>query len=119
MSQNIQTSTVVAAGATNQNVIAGQPGEFIGSRPAVVTVMAVRDTGGAAGVGNVEVLFGQRQMYTPGPLSNSVADGRLNQREDIIMKDVAMPGERITVRVTETGAAAALTALTRVEIADL
>jgi len=119
VSSTIQRSTVVAAGATNENVIAGQPGEFIGSRPAIVEVFAIRDTGGAAGVGDIEVLFGQRQMYTPAPLSNSVAAGRLNKAEDSIMKDVAMPGERITVRVTETASVAALTAITRVEISDL
>ncbi|GAG98139.1 unnamed protein product, partial [marine sediment metagenome] len=103
MSSVIQRSTIIALGATNENVIAGQPGEFIGSRPAVVMVYAVRDTGGAAGVGTMEILFGQRQMYTPAPLSNSIADGRLITDQDLVMKDVARPGERITVRVTETG----------------
>jgi len=119
MSSTIQRSTPVPAGTTNENVIAGQAGEFIGSRPAIVEVFAVRDTGGAAGVGTIEVLFGQRQMYVPAPLSNSVAAGRLNKAEDSIMKDVAMPGERITLRVTETGGAAILTAITRTEISDL
>ncbi len=119
MSATIQRSTVTNAGATTENVIAGQPGEFIGSRPAVVSVYAVRDTGGAAGVGNIEILFGQRQVYVPAPLSNSVAAGRISTRDDLLFSDVAVPGNRITVRVTETGGAAALTSITRVDIQDL
>lgn len=119
MSQVISGRTQIAAGATNQNIIAGRPGEFIGSRPAVVSIYMVRDTGGAAGVGDVEVLFGQRQMYVPSRIINSSAAGRLVTTDDRLMSDVAMPGERITVRVTETGAAAALDVLYRVDVADL
>lgn len=119
MSTTIQRTTVTAAGTVTENVIAGQPGEFISSaRGAIVAVYAVRDTGGAAGVGTVEVLFGQRQVYVPAPLSNSVAAGRLNKIEDLLFADGALPNERITVRVTETGGAAALTSIIRVDIQD-
>ncbi len=119
MSTTIQRAPVILAGAVNENVIAGQPGEFISARNgAVVAIYAVRDTGGAAGVGTVEVLFGQRQVYPPAPLSNSIAAGRLNKLEDMLLADGALPNERITVRIVETGGAAALTVIVRVDIQD-
>jgi len=116
----IQRVTVIGIGATNENILAGNPNEFIGGRPAVVSVSAVRDTGGNAGVGDIEILFGQRQIYAAAPLGNSSADGRGPlDPEDQIARDVAAPGDRITVRVTETGGAATLTARTRVDITPL
>jgi len=116
----ISRVTVIGVGATNENLIAGQPGEFIGGRPAVVSIYAVRDTAGNAGVGNLEILFGQRQMYPSAPLANSAAAGRGPlDPDDLIVRDVAMPGERITLRATETGGAATMTTRVRVDITPM
>lgn len=113
----IARNTQIGIGATNENILAGNPNEFVGDRPAVVTISVVRDTGGGAGVGTMEILFGQRQIMGAAPIGNSpaAARGPLDP-EDQVARDVAVPGERLTLRVTETGGAAVLDIRTRVDI---
>lgn len=116
----ISVGPTIGIGADVENIIAGNPNEFIGNAPAVVTVLAVRDTGGGAGVGTIEVLFGDRQIYRSARLANSVAAGRGPiEGDDQILRDVAKPGERITLHVVETGGAAVMIVLARVDITPL
>ena len=100
---------VTAAGGTTQNLMTGSQFEFPG-RPTRVQVYAGRDDGGAAGVGNIEVFFGQELEYANSPLSNLAVDGAAPAVPDnLLVDDIAAPGDRIVIRIAETGAAAALT----------
>lgn len=99
----------LAAGATNANIIQGSIYEFM-SRPTRVQILARSATAVAAGTGtNIGVQFGSRtialqsQTVCPGgPIFTGNASPQMP--EDMIVDDIAMPGERIVISLQDRGA---------------
>lgn len=97
-------NTTVAAGTTVANIMAGSQFEFMG-RPARVQVYQVGDPA-AAGPYNSEVFFGQELELADGPGPIGVAAIGPTIPDDLVLDDVAAPGDRLIIRLTETGGAA-------------
>jgi len=99
----------VATGGVIQNLMAGSQFEFT-ARPTRIQVYASQDP---ADLGTIEVFFGQElQVATsPIPFALNPGEGPIVPN-DIVADDFAAPGDRIVIRLTETGGAAP--AVTRV-----
>jgi len=95
-------SVLLGAGATNNNIIAGSIYEFM-SRPTRVIIAASSGLG-TTGLG---VNFGSRTMAQVGntivPLEPGAGQGPVIP-DDVIVDDIAMPGERIVVSLQDGGA---------------
>jgi len=102
----IRTVTVLAAGGTNANVLTGSQFEFLGT-VSQVQVYAIQDTGGAAGIGEIEVFFGQELQLSQSPPNSKAAGPEVP--EDLLVDDFGAGGDRLVVRLVETGGAAAAT----------
>lgn len=96
-------SVTVAAGAQVANALAGSQFEFLGA-PSVVQVYMAQDT--AVGIGEAEVFFGQELEAVQAPIPMRVATLGPEVPEDLIVDDVGAPGDRIVIRLIETGGAA-------------
>lgn len=101
----IRTRTALAAGGVNGNVLAGNQFEFLGG-PARVRVAALQTAG--TGVGEVEVFFGQEIQLPQAPIGVN-AGGRLQTPDDYIVDDFGAGGDRLVVRLAETGGLAGAT----------
>lgn len=97
--------TTVAAGTTVGNIMAGSQFEFIGV-PARIQIYQVGDPA-AAGPYNSEVFFGQELELADGPGPIGVAAIGPAVPDDLVLDDVAAPGDRLIIRLTETAGAAA------------
>ena len=95
-------SIVLGAGATNNNILAGSIYEFM-SRPTRV-IVASSSTLPTTGVG---VNFGSRTMSqvanTLSPVQVAANLGPVIP-DDVIVDDIAMPGERIVIALQDGGA---------------
>lgn len=105
--------TALAAGAVNANILAGSQFEFLGS-PSRVQIYGIDDTAGAGGVAEMEVFFGQELQLTQSPMNLKAAGPEVP--EDLLVDDVGAAGDRITIRIAETGGALAAIANTLVKI---
>lgn len=112
-------TTVVAAGGVVQNLMTGSQFEFPG-RPTRVQVYAGRDNGGLAGFASIECFFGQELELASSPLSNIAVNGAAPAVPDnLVVDDIAAPGDRIVIRLTETGGAATVTVRTLVVLTPI
>ena len=112
----IRTVTVQATGTTTPNVLTGSQFEFLGV-PSRIQIYAVQDTGGGAGVGEVEVFFGQELQFSQSPVNLKTFGPEVP--EDLLVDDFGAGGDRLVVRVTETGGAAAATVNILVKITPM
>ena len=99
----IRETVSIAAGGQNANVLQGSQFEFL-ARPSVVQVFAVQDAGD---FGEIEVFFGQELQLPQSALSHRTAGEGPFVPDDEIVNDVGAPGDRLVVRLVETGGAAA------------
>ena len=107
----IRVSSTVPIGGTVANVLAGSQFEFL-ARPSIVQVFAAQDP---ADLGEMEVFFGQEIQLPQSPMPVAAAAGvGPNVPDDEVVNDVGAPGDRLVVRLVETGGLA--TAVTRVMV---
>ena len=97
-------NTVFAANQVIQNILAGSQFEFIGT-PSRVQIYAVADTG--TGPVDCEVTFGQELQIPASPLPAVAVGTGPVAPDNLLIDDIAAPGDRIVIRQTETGGAAA------------
>ncbi|GAG21358.1 unnamed protein product, partial [marine sediment metagenome] len=92
-------TNVLIANEVVQNIMAGSQFEFVG-RPARVQVYSLAE---ATEDVSIEVFFGQELQLSNSPL-NMGAAATLGPTvpDDLIVDDIAAPGDRITIRLTET-----------------
>jgi len=109
----IRNVTALAAGAQVANVLTGSQFEFLGAISRV-QVYAIDDSGGAGGVGEVEIFFGQELQFTQSPVNIKAAGP--NVPDDLLIDDFGALGDRLVIRVSETGGAAGATLNTLVKI---
>lgn len=96
-------SQTLGIGATVANLLAGSQFEFI-AVPSQIQIYMCQDATGI-GVAEAEIFFGQELQQAAAPIP-VVADGTGPIVPDtIVVDDVAAPGDRLVVRVTETGGA--------------
>ncbi len=112
----IRNVTLLAAGGTNPNVLQGSQFEFLGT-PSRVQVYAIDDSGGLGGVGEVEVFFGQELQFAQSPPNIRAAGPTVP--DDLLVDDIGAAGDRLVVRVTETGGALGATVNTLVKITPI
>jgi len=92
----------VAAGGVNPNIIAGSQFEFLGV-PSRIQIYCIGDPQPASGPYNLEVFFGQSLELADGPGPNgAVAVGPVVP-DDLVLDDVGGAGDRLVIRVSETG----------------
>lgn len=111
----IRVSSDTGIGGTVANVLAGSQFEFL-ARPSIVQVFAVQDTGDLA---EIEVFFGQELQLPQSPLSWVTAGEGPRVPDDEIVNDIGAPGDRLVVRLVETGGAATAIVRTMVKITPL
>lgn len=112
----IRNVTVLAAGAQNANVLTGSQFEFLGA-PSRIQIYAIQDSTGAAGVGEVEIFFGQELEFSQSPTNIKAAGPDIP--DDLLIDDFGAGGDRLVVRVTETGGALGVTVNTLVKITPI
>lgn len=104
--------TNLAAGAANNNVLAGSAFEFV-KRPSRVRFYVV---GNAAGDPRATIQSGSDVLMEESPVS------RANRvpvvPDDLTVEDVAMPGDRLKLAIRNTGAGAVDT-FWRVEVTEV
>jgi hypothetical protein len=113
----IRNFTTLGIGGTNANVLAGSQFEFLGA-PSRVQVYASQDSGGGAGIAEVEVFFGQ-ELELSQTRVNVRAAADIRVPDDLVLDDIGAAGDRLVVRVTETGGAAVADVLTQVKITPI
>lgn len=104
--------TSLAAGASNNNVLAGSAFEFT-ARPSVVRFYG---TGDAAGLIRVTLQSGTDVLMEESPISR--ANRFPIKPDDLMAEDVAAPGDRLKLAVRNTAGVAA-DLFWRVEVEDL
>jgi len=105
----IRNVTALAAGAQNANVLQGSQFEFLGT-PSRIQVYAIDDTDAPAvggGVAEVEIFFGNRKAAGP------------DVPDDLLIDDFGAAGDRLVVRVSETGGALDVIVNTLVKITPM
>jgi len=112
----IRNVTALALGAQNANVLTGSQFEFLGA-PSRIQVYAIQDSTGAAGVGEVEIFFGQELEFSQSPVNIKAAGPDVP--DDLLIDDFGAGGDRLVVRVTETGGALGVTVNTLVKITPI
>lgn len=106
----------IAAGATIPNIMAGSQFEFLGR----ATRVRVYITADGAGIGQAEVFFGQELEMNQSQVPDAVAAGQGPIIPDnLVVDDVGAPGDRIVVRLSETGGAAVVNVRTLVDLTPL
>lgn len=115
----IRTVTTLLAGAQVANVLTGSQFEFLGA-PSRIQVYAIEDGTVAPqpnGVGEVEIFFGQELEFSQSPINIKAAGPDVP--DDLLIDDFGAGGDRLVVRVTETGGALAVTINTLVKITPI
>lgn len=103
---NFSLLTSVGAGATVANAFAGSAFEFIGRRPARVTIASTVIAAGASEVTGT-IQFGPEVQLEEGQLgAERVVTAGPSMTDDVIVDDVAAPGDRLVYRLSNSGAAA-------------
>jgi hypothetical protein len=113
----IRVSSALGIGATIANVLAGSQFEFLG-RPSIVQVFNVADNI-ATSVPEIEVFFGQELQAPQAPCTLVAAGVGPNVPDDEIVNDIGAPGDRLVVRLVETGGLVAAVVRTMVKITPL
>ena len=98
-------SNTLAANEVVQNIMAGSQFEFVG-RPSRIQIYSVADL---ADIVQLEAFFGQELQASPSNLPQVVAGLGPTVPDDLLVDDIAAPGDRITIRLTETAGAAGIT----------
>jgi hypothetical protein len=111
----IRVSSVVPIGGSVPNVLAGSQFEFL-ARPSIVQVFCVQDAGD---FGEIEVFFGQELQLPGSPITQTTAGEGPRVPDDEIVNDIGAPGDRLVVRLVETGGAATAIVRTMVKITPL
>jgi hypothetical protein len=102
---NFSLLTSVGAGATVANAFAGSAFEFIGRPSRVVIASTVIAAGASEVTGTIQ--FGPEIQLEEGRInSERVAAAGPSYADDVIVDDLAAPGDRLVYRLTNTGAAA-------------
>ena len=97
--------TSVGAGATVANAFAGSAFEFIGRPSRVVIASTVIAAGASEVTGTIQ--YGPEIQLEEGQVnSERVAAAGPSWADDVIVDDLAAPGDRLVYRLTNTGAAA-------------
>lgn len=96
----IQGVTNVAAGGSNNNVLAGSAFEFV-KRPSLVRFYVV---GNAAGDQRVTIQSGSEVLMEESPVSRAARFPVIP--DDLVCEDIAMPGDRLKLAIRNTGAGA-------------
>lgn len=108
---SVRFTTTLGANEVNQNIMTGSQFEFLG-RPTRVQVYSLAE---AADEISVEVFFGQELELSTSPLNIGAAAGLgPTVPDDLILDDVGAPGDRLTIKLTETAGAAGSIARTMV-----
>ncbi len=94
-------SRTLAISEVAANLMAGSQFEFLG-RPSRVQVYAVADDGDTA---DFEVFFGQELELSPAPVNQVATNTGPIVPDDLLLDDVGAPGDRLTIRATETSGA--------------
>jgi hypothetical protein len=112
----IRNSIDTGVGGTVANVLAGSQFEFL-ARPSIVQVYATQDP---ADLAEIEVFFGQELQSPQAPVSYALnaGEGPIVPNDEIV-SDIGAPGDRIVIRVVETGGAATAIVRTMVKITPL
>jgi hypothetical protein len=114
---SIRNTTTLTLGAVNANVLQGSQFEFLGA-PSRVQVYAMQDSAGGGGVGEAEVFFGQELELAQTRVNlRTPADVRVP--DDLIVDDIGAAGDRLVVRLTETGGALTAVVVTLVKITPI
>jgi len=100
----IKVHGVLAAGGVEPNIIQGNQFEFL-MRPSRVQVYARQDQT-AAGVGEIEVFLSQTLELPQARVTSSAPEG-INVNTDLLVDTFGDMGDRIVVRLVETGGLAA------------
>ena len=109
-------NSTLGANAVIQNLLAGSQFEFVGT-PSRVQIYSIVDPADAV---DMEVTFGQELQIPASPLPQSAgAGGGPTVPDQLIVDDIAAPGDRIVIRLTETAGAAGTLARTLVVITPL
>lgn len=93
-----QAATLITTGAINANVLSGESVEFV-ERPSRVRVFITAE---AAGESRAQFSIGSRVVLVESPVSRQNRPPIVP--DDLLLEDVAMPGERLTLRLRNTGA---------------
>lgn len=88
-----------------QNIMAGSQFEFVG-RPSRIQIYSVADLADEV---DLECFFGQELQASPAPLPQVTIGTGPVVPDALLVDDIAAPGDRITIRLTETNAATAIT----------
>lgn len=102
----IRRVSVLAAGGQDPNVLTGSQFEFLGAISRV-QIYGIQDTTGLAGVGEVEIFFGQELQFSQSPVNSKAAGPDVP--DDLLVDDFGALGDRLVVRTSETGGAAGAT----------
>ena len=111
----IRVSSVVGIGGTVPNVLAGSQFEFL-ARPSVIQVFNVQDL---ADLAEIEVFFGQELQLPQSPCLQFTAGFGPNVPDHEVVNDIGAPGDRLVVRLVETGGVGTATVRTMVKITPL
>jgi hypothetical protein len=104
-------TTTLGANETNPNIMQGSQFEFPG-RPTRVQVYSIAELGDEV---DIEVFFGQELQLSRSALNAGIAAAQgVRVPDDLIVDDIAAPGDRLVVALTETAGAAATIARTMV-----
>ena len=109
----IRNVSVLVAGGGDPNVLTGSQFEFLGT-VSRVQVYAIQDSGGAAGVGELEIFFGQELQFSRSPIN--VKSNGPTIPDDLLIDDFGALGDRLVIRLSETGGALGATINTLVKI---
>ncbi len=97
-------TTTLGANAVDNNIMQGSQFEFMG-RPTRVQIYALAEAGDAM---DMEVFFGQELQMATAQLNVGAAAG-LGPivPDDLLVDDIAAPGDRLVIRIIETAGVAA------------
>lgn len=109
----IPFSVTVPIGGVIQNALAGSQFEFL-ARPSRVQVFLTQDP---ADLAEAEIFFGQEIEAPSAPITEATAAGQGPiVPDDLLVDDFGAPGDRLIVRLTETGGVAVALVRGRVKI---
>jgi len=111
----IRQDLQVPIGGTFENILAGSKFEFL-SRPSAVRVFAAQDVGDLA---QLDLTLGNVVVGENLPLNQRVAGEGPSRTDDMLVSAVGAAGDRIQIRLRETGGAAVAETRVLVEINEL
>lgn len=110
-----QFNESLAAGATNVNIMTGSKFEFL-PRNSVVRIYAAQDL---ADLGEMDISLGNVVIGEDLAMNQKTAGLGPDRNQDLLAQAAGMAGDRIQIRVRETGGAAATVYRVLVEIVEL